>query len=93
MQKVLTMSQIRNMIGDMTNPRIAEELRMALARAQRSQRWLAEQTGISAATLSRKMRGDGSITLGEVLAICAALQVSATDIVARVEHPELGPTS
>lgn len=62
---------------------------MVLARAQRSQRWLAEQTGISAATLSRKMRGDGSITLGEVLAICAAIQVSATDIVARLEHPEL----
>lgn len=54
---------------------VAAEVRASLARKGESAAWLAEATGISKAALSRKLRGDTSFTVEEVVAVAVALSV------------------
>lgn len=81
----LTLCLLRHRLGGMADTSIPAELRATLAREQRSQRWLAEKSGISPAALSRKMRGDTSFTLDELLSVTHALGVSAADLIATIE--------
>lgn len=65
--------------------KVALEIRVRLARRPRDQRtlkWLSERSGITAVALGRKLNGLRSITVDELGAIAAALDVSPGDLVA-----------
>lgn len=55
---------------------IAASIAFELTRADRSKRWLSEQTGIPYSTLDRKMRARGDFTFTDLAKIAAALGVS-----------------
>ena len=59
---------------------VAANARAALARRDKSQRWLAEQTGIKEGTLHRRLRGDYPFLDWEVAAIAEALSVDITEL-------------
>lgn len=59
---------------------VAANARAALARRDKSQRWLAEQTGIKEPTLHRRLRGDPSFLAWEVAAIADALDVDIREL-------------
>ncbi len=69
----------------MADHNLAGELRAALGREQRSQRWLSEKTGISPTALGRKLRGDTSFTIDELLDVAHALGVSAASIIEAID--------
>ena len=58
-----------------TRVTVAAEVRAVLARAGRSATWLAVETNISKASLSRKLRGETSFTVEELVAVCGALGI------------------
>lgn len=61
---------------------VAANARAALARRDKSQRWLAEETGIKPATLHRRLRGNRRHAFldWEVAAIAEALGVDITEL-------------
>ena len=71
-----------------TNARsaIAAEARAALARQGQSAAWLAEEAGISKAALSRKLRGEVSIYVDELVLIAIALELDPSDLLPRVSQ-------
>lgn len=64
-----------------TRSAVAAEMRAALARAGRTASWLAERTQISKQALSRKLRGDTSFTVEELVSASVALDVDPSTLV------------
>lgn len=60
--------------------RVAGEIRAIMARKRITASVLSAEVGVPAATLSRKLTGKTGITVDELLAISAALDVSAADL-------------
>lgn len=60
-----------------TRQAVAAEVRASLGRKGWSQADLAEASGVSTASLSRKMRAERSFTVEELVAIAAALDIEA----------------
>lgn len=61
---------------------VAAEVRAALAREGQSQAWLSARAGISRSPLALKLRGQRSLTVEELVAIAAALDVDPATILA-----------
>jgi len=59
-----------------TRERVAEEIRVGLARKRMTQQQLAEKTGTTRLTLSRGLNGHRSFTIDELLAISQALDIA-----------------
>ena len=59
----------------------AQQVLNRLNEAERSQRWLAEQTGINIATLNRRILGKSDFTLVELELIARALDVALSDLI------------
>lgn len=68
-----------------TRSAIAAEVRAALARKGQSAAWLAEEAGISKAALSRKLRGDVSFTVEELVLVAIALAIEPEVLLPRAE--------
>lgn len=66
-----------------TRSAIAAEARAALARKGQSAAWLAEDAGISKAALSRKLRGEVSFTVEELVLVAEALAVEPDALLPR----------
>ena len=66
----------------MADTTLAAEMRAALAREQRSQAWLAEKAQISTSALARKLRGETSFTIEELIRCSRALGLNAADLLA-----------
>lgn len=64
---------------------IAGEVRAAVAREGVSARSLAREVEMSPASLSRKLRGDVSFSVEELIAIANFLDVSVTSLIPRAE--------
>ena len=60
-----------------TRSAVAAEVRASLARKGETAAWLSESAGISKTALSRKLRGDVSFTVEEVVAVADALGIDA----------------
>lgn len=67
------------------------EIRAHLGRRGKSQRWLAEQTGIGATGLSRRLAGQIPFTVDELRRIASALGVSTVTLIAEAEADALTP--
>ena len=68
---------------------IAAEIRAEAARHNIGTATLAERTGMSPATVSRKTNGHSQITVEDLIKFAAALDTTATDLISRVEQPSL----
>lgn len=66
-----------------TRSAIAAEVRAALARKGQSAAWLAVEAGISKAALSRKLRGEVSFTVEELVLVADALDVEPDALLPR----------
>ncbi|MGV3564209.1 MAG: helix-turn-helix domain-containing protein [Nocardioides sp.] len=66
--------------------RLAAVVSTAIQDAKRSQRSIAEETGIPIATLSRRLTGHSPFTIPEVAAIADAIGVSVIELVLRAER-------
>ena len=64
---------------------VAAEVRASLARKGESAAWLAETTAISKAALSRKLRGDTSFTVEEIVSIALALDADPAKLLPAAE--------
>lgn len=61
--------------------RVAEEVRVQLARKSLTQEWLADATGIQSGTLSRRLRGaPPAFRIDEIACIADALNVDVRDL-------------
>jgi transcriptional regulator with XRE-family HTH domain len=61
--------------------RVAEEVRVQLARKSLTQEWLADATGIRSGTLSKRLRGaPPAFRLNELACIADALGVDVRDL-------------
>ena len=67
---------------------IAAEIRAEAARHNIGTATLAERTGMSPATVSRKTNGHSQITVDELFKFAAALDVPASALIGRAEHAE-----
>ena len=65
-----------------TRNSIAAEVRADLARKQMSAAELSRETGISKAALSRKLRGESSFTVEELLTVADATGIGADSYIA-----------
>lgn len=59
-----------------TRERVAEEIRVGLARKKMTQQKLAEKAGLTRLTLSRGLNGHRSFTIDELLAISQVLGIA-----------------
>ena len=69
---------------------VAGEIRAEVARQRLTWRTLAQTTDITPSTLSRRMADPASLSLGELLAICSALDIAPRELLALAEpsyHP------
>lgn len=69
---------------------VAGEIRAEVARQRLTWRTLAQTTDITPSTLSRRMADPASLSLGELLAICSALDIAPGELLALAEpsyHP------
>lgn len=64
-----------------TRRAVAAEVRASLARDGRSATWLATEADISKTALSRKLRGDTSFTVEELVAVAIALNIDPAPLV------------
>jgi DNA-binding Xre family transcriptional regulator len=71
--------------------RIAAEIRAELGRQNHSRRWLASQIDESHVTVSRWVNGDGPMSFDSLDAICEALGITVSDVLAAVEHTNTTP--
>lgn len=58
----------------------ADRIAAAMAREDRSQKWVAERARIPLTTFRRKLHGGNEFTLTEVLAIAAALGIHPVEL-------------
>ena len=72
------------------NERVAAEVRASVARKGVSQTLVAEQAGMSNASLSRKLKGQYPFGVDELLAIAPLLDTTASSILAAAEGAEVG---
>ena len=63
-----------------TRAAVAAEVRAAIARSGRSDAEVASAAGIHRATISRRLRGETSFTVEELVALAVALDVSVADL-------------
>mgnify|MGYP002355992270 CR=1 FL=1 len=63
-----------------TNEETRELVAQALKRADRSEKWTADQAGIAYPTFRRRLRGDKDFTVSEVARIAHALQIKPSDL-------------
>lgn len=77
--------------GGPSPERVAEEIRVQMARRQVKQSELTRRTGIKQATLSRRLSGDEELKVAELLVIAAALGVNASEILGAAERDASGP--
>lgn len=68
---------------------VAAEARAALARDGRTLTTLAKDSGISTGALSRKLRGQTSLSVENVVDICRALGVDPGDMLAPILHAKI----
>lgn len=73
------------MTPNQPKPDVPAEVRAEMARRGWSVRELADRTGITHVTLSRRLGGDGNLTIPELEAICGAFGISVSTLVARAE--------
>ncbi len=66
-------------------PDVPAEIRAEMARRGWSVKDLAEQTGIKYVTLTRRLNGDGRLTIAELGPIATSLGLSVSTLVARAE--------
>lgn len=66
-------------------PDVPAEIRAELARRGWSVRTLSERTGLSFSTLSRRLPGDGKLSVPELAAICEAFGISISTLITRAE--------
>lgn len=59
---------------------VAGEVRANLARRAKTKVWLAEQLGISTATLQRRLAGQSSFSLAEISTIAESLDIPVSDL-------------
>lgn len=64
---------------------VAGEIRAEVARQRLTWRTLAQTTDITPSTLSRRMADPASLSLGELVAICSALGITPSVLLARAE--------
>jgi transcriptional regulator with XRE-family HTH domain len=69
--------------------RLAAELRAELARQQRAQAQLAEAIGVSQATVSRQLRGQGDFTAPQLVAAAEFLGVPLTALLGEPSPSDL----
>lgn len=67
---------------------VAAEVRAEAARAELSQAALARKAGVAPQTLSKKLRGERSFTVEELLAIAKALDLDPVALLPRYIHEE-----
>lgn len=72
--------------GRRLGQRMAAEFRAEMARQGRSRRWLAEQIGESHVTVGRWIKAETPMSVDVVDAICHALNLSISDLIAAVER-------
>jgi len=60
--------------------RVANELRAELARRRWSGRRLAAESGLALRSVSRRLAGDSSLTVDELVHLAQTLQVDAVDL-------------
>ncbi|WP_071299838.1 helix-turn-helix transcriptional regulator [Curtobacterium sp. MCBA15_001] len=60
---------------------LGDEILAQLARRRQTQAWLAAETGMPIATLSRRLRDPAAFRLGEIAAVARALGVDLRDLV------------
>lgn len=65
--------------------KLAEEIRVELARQQQPERWLARQTGISFNYMNTRLRGERPFTTSDLRNIAAALGVPPAELWRRAE--------
>ena len=65
-----------------TNHAVACELRRVIARRQVTLTALSTATGIRRTTLYRRLRGEGDLTVAELVRLAVALEVPAADLIA-----------
>ncbi len=58
----------------------ADEVLAVLARMRKTREWLAEQSGISLSTLTRRLNGGSSFTLDELVQIARTLDISISEL-------------
>lgn len=73
--------------------RVAAEVRASIARKGVSQSVVAEQSGMSGASLSRKLKGQYPFGVDELLAIAPLLDTTASGILAAAEAAEMAATA
>ena len=66
--------------------RLAEEIRVELARINQSRRWLARQTGLSFNYLDVRVRGERPFTVGDIAEIAKALHTPPDHLVRRADR-------
>lgn len=59
---------------------VAGEVRANLARRGKTKVWLAEQLGMSTATLQRRLAGRSSFSLAEISTIAESLDIPVSDL-------------
>ena len=64
---------------------VAGEIRAEVARQRLTLRTLAETTDITPSTLSRRMADPASLSFDELVAICSALGITPSALLARAE--------
>lgn len=64
----------------------AEELRADAGRHQKSNKAIARESGMTEASVSRKLKGLREITLDELAAMSAAVETTPGDLIARAEQ-------
>lgn len=68
-----------------TKPDLPAEIRAEIARRGWSVRTLAEHSGIKYATLSRRLAGDGNLTIAELSAVAVAFGLAPSTLMTRAE--------
>ncbi len=65
---------------------IASALAGAIREGRRTQRQVAEESGIPLVTLNRKLGGRRPFTVTELAAVCEVLSISVTEVVSRADR-------
>lgn len=66
--------------------RLAEEIRVELARINKSRRWLSRQSGLTVNYLDERVRGERPFTAGDVAAIAKVLHTPPDQLIRRADR-------
>jgi transcriptional regulator with XRE-family HTH domain len=92
-QPVAAPTETNGAIGGRTlNGRAAAQIRALMAARRRTSAGLGELLGISQSHASRKLNGEGTLTLDQVQAVAEWLDVPITDIITPVPGLDYSPT-